>query len=173
MRTGYQPLAPNPLRLRPLFDDAPSTRFDRQIDRLRGPDPAGGGSGDMVLPFKIVDVSPDASTPRIKITYGTVMDILPTDVNVVLTPATGTETYYLACTISVAGAVTAAALLTGTIPSDSDTLAHILVGTVTRTGTVVTAINQSLYFSQGFKACDRVVVDDAVTVRGIYEFFVR
>jgi hypothetical protein len=173
MLPPYQPPEARPLRLRPFFDDAPSTRFDRQIDRLPTAAAAGGGGGEMVLPFKIVDVSPDEDTPTIKVTYGTVMDILPTDVDTDLACA-ATMTFYLDCTIDTVGVVTAVELANGaSVPANSDTHAYLLVGVVTITGTVVSAISQSLYFSQGFKACDRVVVDDVVTVRGTYEFFVR
>jgi hypothetical protein len=154
----------------PAFDRA--SRINAGVDRIAS-QPESGGGGDMTLPFKIVDVSPDASTPKIKVIYGTVMDILPTDVNTDLACA-ATTTYYLDCTISTAGNVTAAALANGaSVPADSDTHAFLLVGVVTITGTVVSAIAQSLYFSQGFKACDRVVVEGAVTERGTYEFFVR
>lgn len=161
------------ISLKPFFSDQPSTRFDRQIDRISSPQTSGGGGGTgMTLPFQIQDVSPDASTPTVNVKYGTVMDIEPTDVGTDILVSDG-DTFYIECTLDIDGNVTAADLLVGSLPADSDYAAYLLVGSVTVVDDAITAIDQSLYFSQGFKACDRVVTDGVLDSAGTYEFFVR
>ncbi len=132
------------------------------------------GGGSVNLPFLIQDVSPDAMTPTINVLYGTVTDIAPTDIgtDIVLTDD-ATNTIYLSCTLDSDGIVTAAALLVATtgLPASDSSTAIKLVGVATVASGVITLINQSLFFSQGFQACGRDP-DDPETTPGVYQFFV-
>lgn len=153
----------------------PAEYFDRSVDRNPTAQGGGGGAGgDITLPFKITDTSPDISTPTINVVYGTVMDIEPTDIatDIAITDD-NTNTVYLDNTLDTAGNVTASAVTVGTsgLPSNSTSHAYLLIGVcVVASGAITTS--QSLYFSQGFKACDRDEAADP-PVDGTYEFFVR
>ena len=58
-------------------------------------------------------------------------------------------------------------------PADTTYHAYLLVGTAAvDVDGLISLIEQSLYFSQGFKACDRDPEDPATTP-GSYQFFVR
>lgn len=134
----------------------------------------GGGGGSVLLPFTIQQIN----TTTINVRYGTVMDIPPTNVgdNADVTAITtgGTVTVYIDNTLDASGVVTASSLeaSSGSLPTSDDTHAYLLVGTVVVAGSVITTINQSLYFSQGFSCCGRDP-GDPETTPGIYEFFVR
>ena len=156
-----------------------STQFGRSIDSLASlpapPARGGGGGASLLLPFKIRDISPDEETPTIKVVFGTVMDVTPSNVETDLEPGDDAiNTIYLEVTINAAGQVTAAAVTvsTGPLPTNDTYAAYILIGYVTVAAGVITLINQSLYFSQGFKACDRDTADPETTP-GSYQFFVR
>ena len=154
-----------------------SPLLDRSVDRLEPPPVGGGGGGGgapVVLPFKMKDASPDVAHPKVNVVTGTVMDFTPTGIatDTALTD-NATNTVYLDCTIDAAGLVTAVAMSISTSgkPADSTYHAYLLIGTATVASGVVT-LAQSLYFSQGFKACDRDSGDPATTP-GSYQFFVR
>lgn len=146
--------------------------FGFELDQIKSPPP--GGGGDITLPFKIDDVSPDTDTPTINVVFGTVMDITPTDIatDLMLTDD-ATNTVYLDNTLDSDGNVTASAvsLTTGSLPASTDSSAILLIGVCVVASGVI-AISQSLYFSQGFSCCGRDP-DDPSTTPGTYEFFVR
>lgn len=167
------PLSRPPVEI-PNLSDPRRPGFGLELDQIKSPLASGGG-GTMVLPFTIKDVSPDASTPTINVVYGTVMDIPPTDIatDIALT-SSATNIIYLENTLDADGNVTASAVMvtTGSLPASDDDTAILLIGTAVTTGDVIATIDQSLYFSQGFKACDRDPADPATTP-GTYQFFVR
>lgn len=138
----------------------------------------GGGTGvgasTTDLPFIITDATTTPGTPTINVVYGTVMDLEPTDIATDIELNDDDVTIiYLENTLDSPGNVTASAIqtTTGALPAHSAFTAIKRIGTVTTVGGVITLINQALYFSQGFKACDRDVADPTTT-RGTYEFFV-
>lgn len=167
------PLSRPPVEV-PNLSSRKKPGFGLELDQIKSPLASGGG-GTMVLPFSITDVSPDAMTPTINVVFGTVMDIPPTDI---ATPIEidddETNTVYLENTLDADGNVTASAVMftTGALPDSDDDTAILLIGIVVVASGVITSISQSLYFSQGFKACDRDPGDPATTP-GTYEFFVR
>lgn len=114
---------------------------------------AGGGGGTLVeFPFQIT-----AGSSTFTVRYGTVEDIAPLNVGTTLFPTNNaTNTVYINCDVA-GGNVTAAAinLTTGSLPSDnpSSGKAYKLVGQVVVASGLITAVNQSLMFSQGFAEC--------------------
>jgi len=152
----------------------PAEQFMRSVDRIPPPGPSqGGGAGtEMDLPFKIKDVSDTVA--KAFVVYGTVTDIEPTDIAtaITLTPD-ATNTLYLECAVDADGVITAAAVMTATtgLPASAWDTAIKLIGTVITAGTGILTINQSLYFSQGFRACDRDPADPETTP-GQFVFFV-
>lgn len=133
----------------------------------------GSGSGGLQFPFQIIFVN----ETTINVRYGTVMDIPPTDVgvdaDVTAITTSGTATVYIDNTLDAAGNVTDSAMALSATgkPADTSDHAYKLVGEVIVVASAITTINQSLMFSQGFKACDRDS-GDPVTTPGTYEFFV-
>lgn len=165
------PLPPiPPLNSRTKIGPESIYKFEPTEDEIKS-EPVGGGGGISEFPFQIITVD----TENVKIRYGTVMDIAPTGLatNVDVSGTDGTWTFYIDCTIDTDGLVTAAAISEGTSgkPSDTSTHAYKLIGTVVVGSGVITAVNQSLWFSQGFKACDRDVADPTTTP-GTYSFYV-
>jgi hypothetical protein len=128
-----------------------------------------GGGGTFQFPFQLT-----AGTTTFNIRYGTVEDIAPTDVgtNIAFTDD-ATNTVFIDCTIDADGIITAAAIDVATtgLPTDTAYAAYKLVGEVIAADGVITTINQSLMFSQGFQACNRDPADPETTP-GTYQFFV-
>lgn len=173
------PLDHQVIRLNTNFDkraSMPGEQFMRSVDSIpedqSGAQPSGGGS-ELVLPFKIVDVTA-GPTPTVNVFYGTVEDIEPTDIATDL-PMTGeaTNTIYLECAVDADGLITGASVQVSTsgLPASDWETAIKLIGTVITAGTGIFQINQSLYFSQGFQACGRDP-GDPETTPGTYQFFV-
>jgi hypothetical protein len=127
------------------------------------------GGGAFAFPFEI-----SVGTATFTVRYGTVEDIAPTDI---ATPIAWTDdatnTIYLDCTLDADGFVTAAAVSVSTtgVPADTYDHAYKLIGEVIVADGVVTTVNQSLMFSQGFQACNRDP-EDPETTPGSYQFFV-
>jgi hypothetical protein len=94
--------------------------------------------------------------------YGTVNDVVPTDVAVTLTPTDDATNYVqVELTLDAAGVITDTVLVVNTSQqADGDYVAYILLGTVVVTGAtteaVITAINQAVTHSLRFRTCDRV-----------------
>jgi hypothetical protein len=134
----------------------------------------GGGGGQTIThPFQITEVTGEA-TPTIHVRYGTVMDIVPTnvDVNFVRDLAdNSTNTIYLEAVLLEDGTIDYVTMYAAASqPADGDYLACITLGTVVISSGVITTINQAATHSLRFATCGRVVVDGTMTVRGSYEF---
>ncbi len=148
-------------------------QFDRQIDPPRGAS-GGGAPTDVQFPFQITE---SATALNVKVRYGTVMDIEPTDVATDL-PLTddATNYIYIQNTLDVDGNVTASAIGVNTtgLPTNDTDNAYILIGNVVCADGVVSTINQAITHSLRFAACGRE--NDGgdppvVTVDGSYEFW--
>jgi hypothetical protein len=156
-----------------ISDDSPEligpdiTAFD-PIDLFSIESPGGGGGGGgggtvtLQHPFQLLDTSVAAGTARFVVRYGTVNDVVPTDVAVTLVPTDDATNYVqVELTLDAAGAITATALVVNTSQqTDGDYLAYILLGTIVVTGStteaVITAVNQAVTHSLRFRTCDRV-----------------
>lgn len=138
-----------------------------------------GGGGDTTIthPFQIADVSDPAAdplVPTIHVRYGTVMDIVPANVDVDFTgdlADNSTNTIYLEAVLLEDGTIDDVTMYAAASqPPDEDYLACITLGTVVIASGVITTINQAATHSLRFATCGRVVVDEVMTVRGSYEF---
>lgn len=122
-------------------------------------------------PFQIKDTSDDDG-PAVTVRYGTVQDVAPTDVSTSLGLADGDGTYsvYIELTIDVTDpfAITATELFAdlGSMPADSDTTAHVLLGEVVVTDGAIadpnTDIQQAATHSLRFQACGRAEAIEGV-----------
>lgn len=129
----------------------------------------GGGGGGVTPPFWLVEVDSE----NVKVTFGTVNGITPTDVNtnIDVSGAPGTWSIYLHATLGSDGVPTAVAVENdggfGGVPTDDSGNAYILIGTVLVSGGAITAVNPSLAWSQTFVACGRNP-EDPVGTPGTY-----
>ena len=144
--------------------------FDRE-SKVLGTQPVGSGSSISEYPFQIIEVD----TENVKIGYGTVANIVPTDVNtnVDVSGTDGTWTFWIEVTLDADGLVTAAAVgyATTGLPTDDSDTAYLLIGEVEVSSSVITSVSQAVMFSMGFVACGRDAADTATTP-GTYYFFV-
>jgi hypothetical protein len=131
--------------------------------------PKRGGSSEFTHPFKITD----AGEGIVDVAYGTINDISDT-LSVDLSASDATYLVYAEATLDIDGLVTAVNLSTtsSSLPADTDSAAHILLGEVTITDGAVSAMEQAVTHSLRFGACGRTN-DGGVTVisRGDYHFW--
>lgn len=165
------PPVPAARLVRPPPPDDADFATTNQILATQAVGGAGGGPGLDTYPFKIV---PGSAPLKVKVSYGTVEDIEPTDIDtdIEIDDDSTDNWLFLECTLDADGQVTGGTVqLQGSPPSDSGSAAYKLIGRVETAGGVITKINQSLYFSQGFAACGRDP-DDFNTTPGSYHFYV-
>ncbi len=147
----------------------PSTRFDKQIDRIDSP-PAAPGKAGFQFPFQINKIDP----ATVNVRYGTLMDIPPANIatDIPLT-VDGTNTFYLDVEVDIDGVVIAVTLSNGTSgqPADTDYHGYITLGSVILTSGIITGINQAATHSLRMAMCGRVVSSGALVVPGTYEFW--
>ena len=128
----------------------------------------GGGTVTLEHPFQIYD---GTAANQIKVRYGTLQDIEPTDVGTDVTLATDdTHDIYLDVEVDLAGTVIAATLATGTKPADEDYHGNILLGTVEVYESTVIAINQACTHSLRLAMCGRTDDEVDLLTRGTYDF---
>ena len=134
----------------------------------------GGGSGAITHPFQITEVTGGAS-PAIIARYGTVMDVVPTNVDETFDTLTDNATNVICIEVTVAtdGTLASVAMIAevATQPADTDTEAYLTLGTVVLASGVITEINQACTHSLRFATCGRVVEGESITTRGTYEFW--
>jgi len=135
--------------------------------RLRAVEAAGGGGGsNTILPFQISDISPNANFASVNVRYGTIGNNVPTGVGVAfnLSIPNSNTTFYANITIDNNATVTGVTINTGSVPSpNTSTKAYAFIGNVQVVNNIVTVIDQSLYLSQSFVACNRNTSDPATT----------
>ena len=153
------------------IEPEPSTRLDRQIDRLRR-DEDGGGGGAITHPFQLQDATA-GGIAKINVRYGTVQDVEPVDIATDLTLAAGTNYVYLDVEVDINGAIVTVTVTVDTAPqpADEDYHGYITLGNVEVVDDAVTTINQAATHSLRFSMCGRIVTDEVLTVRGDYEFW--
>lgn len=155
-----------------LTNSQPSLRFDRQVDSIGGAGGGGGGGDEFTPPLYLVQVDAE----NVKVSFGQVNGITPTDVNTNIDVSGSNSTWaiYIEAVINPDGTLDTVAILSnsaGTIPSDFYGTAYKLVGLVTVSGDVISSINTSLAWSQTFVACGRDP-DDPTTTPGTYYWVV-
>lgn len=147
----------------------PSTRFDKQIDRIDSP-PAAPGKAGFQFPFQITKVN----TTTVNVRYGTMMDVVPANVatDIALTDD-GTNTFYLDVEIDIDGNVIGVTLSHATSgqPANTDYHGYITIGSVEVVSGLITAINQAATHSLRMAMCGRVVTGPVLTQPGTYEFW--
>lgn len=154
--------------------EIPTTQFDRQIDPPFGTGGGGGAPTDIQFPFQITE---SATALNVKVRYGTVMDIAPTDVATDLALTDDATNYiYIQNTLDVDGNVTASAIGVNTtgLPANDTDNAYILIGNAVCAAGAVTLINQAITHSLRFAACGRTNnggEPPVVTADGSYEFW--
>ena len=135
--------------------------------------PIGGAGASYTPPLSLVQVD----TENVKVTFGQVNGITPTDVNTNIDVSGSNSTWaiYLHATLGADGIPTAVEVLSdsaGSVPSDDSDDAYILVGEVTVSSDVIASINTSLAWSQTFVACGRDH-DDPTTTPGTFYWVVE
>lgn len=126
--------------------------------------PIGGAGASYTPPLSLVQVD----TENVKVSFGQVNGITPTDVNTNIDVSGSNSTWaiYLHATLGSDGIPTAVEVLSdsaGSVPSNDSDDAYILVGQVTVSGDVIASINTSLAWSQSFVACGRDPADPTTT----------
>lgn len=147
-----------------LANNEPSIRFDRQIDTIGSNGGGGGGEEGIVPPLYLVSVDSE----NVKVTFGQVNGITPTDVNtnIDVSGSDGTWAIYLHATLGADGVPTAVEVLSssaGTVPSDDADNSYILVGQAVVASSLITTVNTSLAWSQTFTTCGRDSADPETT----------
>ncbi len=154
----------------PMVDSQqPSTRFDKQVDRIDSP-PAAPGIANFQFPFQIRKVDDDTVNVR----YGTMQDIAPTNIATDIdVSGTDTFTFYLDVEIDIDGAVIGVTLSNSTTgqPVDDDYHGYITLGTVVVDSDVITEINQAATHSLRTAMCGRIVESGVLTAPGVFEFW--
>ena len=137
-------------------------------------EPIGGSGGGTVgdWPFKLVAVD----TENVKVLFGQVNSITPTDVNVSIdvSGTDGTWAIYLELSLDTDGSVTSSSVLdddTGSVPSDTYDFAYKLIGEVDVASSLITDVRPSLAWSQTFVTCGRDP-EDPETTPGTYYWVV-
>ncbi len=185
LASGLGPLSPAPMPLQTVRMGSPfSERFDRAIDEILSPTQAGGAGGTASIehPFQITHLAAGTSALQINVRYGTLNDIVPTDVGVDLDLDLGDGTYTLYLDVEVLEDAVATIVTVSLIydlspqPADDDDHAYITLGQVIVAGGVITTINQAVTHSLRFAACNRVEADPEADPpiafeRGTYEFW--
>ena len=118
------------------------------------------------LPFGISDTSPNANFASVNVRFATVGNNIPAGIgtDVTLTIPNSNTTFYLNITIDNNAFVTACSINTGAVPSpNTSTKAYSLIGNVRVINNIVSVVDQSLYYSQTFVACNRNTADPATT----------
>lgn len=138
-----------------------------ELRKLRAAGSGGGGGVGVTPPFWLVAVD----TENVKVTFGQVNGITPTDVatNIDVSGTDGTWNIYMHLDLGSDGIPTAAEVLSNTtsVPSDDSTNAYRLIGTVTVSSGAITVVNPSMAWSQEFVTCGRDA-DDPGTTPGTY-----
>lgn len=147
----------------------PSTRFDKQVDRIDSP-PAAPGKTAFKFPFQINKVNDDTVNVR----YGTMQDIPPTNIATDITlSGTNTHTFYLDVEIDIDGVVIGVTLSHATSgqPADDDYHGYITLGSVVTDSDIITLINQAATHSLRTTMCGRVVEGGVLVTAGTFEFW--
>lgn len=135
--------------------------------RLRAVEGATGSAANaLTLPFQISDTSPNANFASVNVRFGTIGNNVPTGVGVDfnLTIPNSNTTFYANITIDNNATVTGVTINTGSVPTpNTSTKAYAFIGNVQVVNNIVTVIDQSLYLSQSFVACNRNTSDPATT----------
>lgn len=134
---------------------------------------SGGGGGTITIthPFQI---SASTTAGNISVLYGTLNDILPTDVGTDYSLSNGTNTVYLEVEVDIDGEVVDVVLGASTSgqPADDDYYGYITLGSVVVSDGVVGAIRQAATHSLRMAMCGRVVLaGTTLDERGTYEFW--
>lgn len=171
LNLGKAVISPVPPWKERTFIGPPETDGFKRENKKLGTQAIGSGSSIAEYPFQLIEV--DAS--NVKVRYGTVANIVPTDVdtNVDVSGTDGTWTFWIEATLDSDGLVTAAAVgyATTGLPTDDSDTAYLLVGEVEVASSAITTVSQAVMFSMGFVACGRDAADTATTP-GSYYFFV-
>lgn len=153
----------------------PTTRINHGIDQIVTPKAAGGGGGGALThPFQITDTTIGAGTARFHVSYGTLEDVEPANVETNIVVGNGTWTVYLDLEIDINGVFVAATLSQATTgqPADTDYHGYITIGRVVVAGGIVTSVSQACTHSLRYAMCGRVVAaGPTLTDPGVYEFW--
>lgn len=153
LQTGPIPSVPALIN---SFTSEPAERFGRTIDRVPAQQPSAGGGGSTTgdWPLKLVAVD----TTNVKVLLGTISGFVPTDVDtdIDVSGTDGTWTFYLHATIAGVS-VTAVELIAddtgGAVPTDDGNNSYRLMGYVTVTASLITAVKDSFAWSQSVVTC--------------------
>ena len=121
------------------------------------------GAGPVKQPFELVittEGSDDPPLPRVQVIHSTLAGELPDDmddplVDFLLVPASGTQQVYGRITIDdTTGEVTEREILqAATVPEDTDTLFHVLIGSYVFEDDVITSVQNYSYGPIGANIC--------------------
>lgn len=132
-----------------------------------------GGGTAFEHPFQILDASSGA-TPKVNIRYGTMMDVVPTNVATDISLSAGTSYFYLKNQVDINGLFVGSVLITSgsSQPADDDTYGYITLGRAIVAGTSITEIEQAATHSLRMAVCGRTLSGGtAILDTGQYEFW--
>lgn len=147
-------------------------QFNRSIDQLVSPPPAGAGGVQIEHPLQLQNATA-GGTAGVRVRFGQLNSITPqisgvdiaADTGPILTfPGAGVYLVYLHVVVSdtpTVGTITALTVEENTsLPSDTDTDSYLTIGQVTVDSTPkVTLIEQSVTHSLQFTRCGRIKAD--------------
>lgn len=157
-------IAPIP-EVKPFVPTKLDDFYFSEQDQIIQTEPIGGsGAGGVTPPLYLVAVD----TENVKVTFGQVNGITPTDVNtsIDVSGTDGTWAIYLHADLGADGVPTAVEVLSssaGTVPSDDADNSYILVGQAVVASSLITTVNTSLAWSQTFTTCGRDSADPETT----------